>query len=41
MTGNCLPDRYFRFFRIWAALGVPAFRAMVAIVALMVFKPQF
>jgi uncharacterized membrane protein len=38
-TGGSLPDRYFRFFRIWAALGVPAFTAMVAIVALMVFKP--
>jgi uncharacterized membrane protein len=40
-TGAGLPDRYFRFFDIWFALGVPAFAAMVAIVALMVFKPQF
>lgn len=40
-TGSNLPDRYFRFFRIWFALGVPAFAAMIAIVALMVFKPQF
>jgi uncharacterized membrane protein len=39
-TGSTLPDRYFRMFRIWFALGLPAFAAMIAIVALMVFKPQ-
>jgi uncharacterized membrane protein len=38
--GSGLPDRYLRLFRIWFALGVPAFAAMVAIVALMVFKPR-
>lgn len=34
-----LPALYWRYARIWFWLGVPAFLAMVAVVALMVFKP--
>lgn len=33
-----LPDRYWRMTRWWFWLGVPAFIAMVLVVALMVFK---
>ncbi len=35
-----LPPRYRRFMRVWFALGWPAFLAMLAIFALMVFKPD-
>jgi uncharacterized membrane protein len=38
--GTGLPPAYRRCFRFWFALGFPAFAAMVAIVALMVFKPS-
>ena len=34
-----LPPEYRRYARLWFWLGVPAFVAMVAVVALMVFKP--
>lgn len=37
--GQPLADRYGQFARIWFMLGVPAFIAMVAVYALMVFKP--
>ena len=37
--GRPLPDRYRSFARIWFALGIPAFIAMVVVYALMVFKP--
>lgn len=40
-AGAALPPEYSRYFRLWFALGWPAFAAMVAIVALMVFKPEF
>ncbi|CAO3380194.1 DUF2269 family protein [Azospirillum argentinense] len=40
-AGTPLPPLYRRYFRIWFALGWPAFAAMVAIVGLMVFKPEF
>ena len=33
-----LPPVYWRWFRIWVALGIPAFFAFVAIFYLMVFK---
>ena len=36
-----LPPIYHRYRRSWFWLGVPAFNAMGAIVALMVFKPTF
>ena len=34
-----LPDRYWRYFRIWAALGVPAFASLLVVFYLMVAKP--
>lgn len=37
--GRALPDEYWRFLRVWAALGVPAFLALVAVFFLMVVKP--
>jgi uncharacterized membrane protein len=38
-TGADLPPRYWRYFRTWVALGVPAFIAFVIIFWLMVAKP--
>jgi len=38
--GTALPERYHRLFRIWFVLGWPAFISMVAIFALMIFKPR-
>jgi uncharacterized membrane protein len=38
-SGQPLPPRYWRFSKIWEALGYPAFAAMVAIFWLMVHKP--
>jgi uncharacterized membrane protein len=35
-----LPPDYERLFRIWFALGVPAFLGVIIIFALMIFKPQ-
>jgi uncharacterized membrane protein len=37
--GEGLPPRYFRFFRVWVLLGIPAFVALVAVFYLMVAKP--
>jgi uncharacterized membrane protein len=34
-----LPKRYFKLFRIWFWLGWPAFIGVVAILALMIWKP--
>jgi uncharacterized membrane protein len=34
-----LPDRYERQFRVWVWLGWPAFGGMIAIFALMIWKP--
>ncbi len=39
-TGAPLPARYFRLFRAWFVLGFPAFSAVIAIVWLMVAKPD-
>ncbi|MEG3639177.1 DUF2269 family protein [Magnetococcus sp. PR-3] len=39
-TGAELPQIYHRYFRLWFALGWPAFAAMISIVWLMVFKPS-
>jgi uncharacterized membrane protein len=39
-TGEPLPERYFRLFKLWFALGFPAFAAVVGIVWLMVAKPM-
>ncbi len=38
-AGTALPDAYHRLFRIWFALGVPAFLAVLAILWLMLTKP--
>ena len=35
-----LPAQYWRYFKIWVALGVPAFAAFIAIFWLMVAKPM-
>lgn len=40
VTDQALPASYWRYARIWFWLGIPAFFAMLAIYALMVFKPQ-
>jgi len=40
-TGAPLPDLALRHFRIWCALGVPAFAALVAVFWLMVNRPGF
>ncbi|WP_137172830.1 DUF2269 domain-containing protein [Massilia sp. HP4] len=39
-TDTALPALYWRYFRIWVALGVPAFAAFIAIFWLMVAKPM-
>lgn len=36
-----LPATYHRFYRVWFALGVPAFTAVLAIFWLMIAKPSF
>jgi uncharacterized membrane protein len=38
-TGAELPARYHRLFRIWFALGWPAFLGVIAIFALMIWRP--
>jgi uncharacterized membrane protein len=38
-TGAVLPSDYFRLYRIWFALGWPAFAGVIAIFALMTWKP--
>jgi len=38
-NNSALPARYWRFERIWTALGIPAFAAMVVVYWLMVNKP--
>ena len=38
-AGTELPERYWRFHRIWVALGVPAFASLLVVFYLMVAKP--
>ena len=38
-SNSPLPPQYWRYFRMWVALGVPAFFAFLAIFYLMVVKP--
>jgi len=38
-SGTPLTERYFRYFRVWALLGIPAFAALVVVFYLMVAKP--
>lgn len=40
LIGTVVPPLYHRYFRLWFALGWPAFAVMVVIVGLMVFKPS-
>jgi uncharacterized membrane protein len=40
-AGSTLPARYFQFLRLWVALGVVAFLALVVVFYLMVAKPVF
>jgi uncharacterized membrane protein len=37
--GTGLPPRYWRFFRVWVFLGIPAFLSLVVVFYLMVAKP--
>jgi uncharacterized membrane protein len=39
--GAQLPAGYFSLYRIWFALGWPAFLAVIAIFLVMIWKPQF
>lgn len=39
--GEPLPPGYDRLYRVWFALGWPAFGAVIAIYVLMLFKPVF
>ena len=39
MRSAPLPDAFRRCFRVWFALGVPAFLALVVVFYLMVAKP--
>ena len=38
--GKPLPPRYHRYFKVWFWLGWPAFGGVIAIFALMLWKPQ-
>jgi uncharacterized membrane protein len=40
INGKPLPDRYRRLFRIWFALGWPAFAGVIAIFMLMIWQPR-
>ena len=37
--GAALPQQYWRYFRVWFALGIPAFFALVAAFYLMIAEP--
>jgi uncharacterized membrane protein len=39
-AGSALPSEYHRLYRLWFAFGFPAFGAVLAIVWLMVAKPE-
>jgi len=38
---TALPPRYHRLYRLWFALGVPAFASVLAILWLMITRPDF
>jgi len=40
LTHEAIPATYHRYRKIWFALGVPAFLALLAVFYLMVFKPS-
>ena len=39
LAGQPLPDRYFRLYRVWFALGFPAFASVLCIFWLMLARP--
>ena len=39
-TGTALPAKYWRYLRVWVALGIVAFLSLVVVFYLMVAKPQ-
>jgi uncharacterized membrane protein len=39
-TGTPLPAPYFTLFRVWFMFGIPAFAAVLAVIWLMVARPQ-
>ncbi len=39
--GKTLPDAYFRLFRIWFAFGFPGFGSVLAIIWLMIVRPEW
>jgi uncharacterized membrane protein len=41
INGKPLPDQYRLLFRIWFALGWPAFAGVIAIFALMIWQPRW
>ncbi|MGR3717092.1 MAG: DUF2269 family protein [Thermohalobaculum sp.] len=40
-NGTALPARYHQLYRLWFALGIPAFTAVLAILWLMIARPEF
>ncbi len=40
-NATALPARYHRLYRLWFALGIPAFAAVLAILWLMIARPDF
>ncbi len=40
-NGTALPARYHRLTRLWFALGIPAFASVLAILWLMIARPDF
>jgi uncharacterized membrane protein len=39
-AGEALPARYYRLYRLWFAFGLPAFAAVLAIIWLMIARPE-
>lgn len=39
-AGEALPARYYRLYRLWFAFGFPAFAAVLAIIWLMIARPE-
>jgi uncharacterized membrane protein len=39
MNGTALPNKYYKYMRIWFILGWPAFISLIIVFFLMVFKP--
>jgi uncharacterized membrane protein len=41
LSGAPLPDAYRRLFRLWSVLAVPILAGMIAVMALMIWQPQW